>query len=232
MGCTAIVVLSGGQDSTTCLYWALRQFGGCDAVQALTFDYGQRHRMEIEAARTIARLAGVAHMVLPLTAFAALGGNALTGQGEVEGCGDGVPEGLPATFVPGRNLVFLTLAAARAYQLGVHDLVTGVSQTDYSGYPDCRRKTIDSLEQTLCLGMEYPLTIHTPLMHMSKAETVLLARELGGFAPLAWTHTCYNGVFPPCGDCAACRLRAAGFEQSGYRDPLLQRAQEGGGEGG
>ena len=216
----AVVVLSGGQDSTTCLYWALERFGQ-DHVATLSFDYGQRHRIELECAARIAEAAGVPNKMLPINTFAALGGNALvdsrlatTGQAER------APD-LPATFVPGRNLVFLTYAAAWAWQLGAGHLVTGVAQTDYSGYPDCREETIAALQTALQKGMESDLVIHTPLMHLSKKETVLLARDLGALEAMALTHTCYEGVRPPCGVCAACQLRARGFEEAGIEDPLL-----------
>jgi 7-cyano-7-deazaguanine synthase len=213
----ALVVLSGGQDSTTCLYWALDRFGG-GAVEALTFDYGQRHRIELECADRVAEYAGVPHTTLPIDTFAALGGNALTDASiQVE---DAPDNDLPNTFVPGRNIIFLTYAAAYAWQRGIAELVTGVAQTDYSGYPDCRRETIDALEQTLNLGMERVFTIHTPLMNLSKKETVELARDLNALGAMALTHTCYNGQRPPCGECPACRLRAKGFLEAGVSDPL------------
>lgn len=215
----AVVVLSGGQDSTTCLYWALQRFGR-DAVQAVTFDYGQRHRIELDCAARIAATAGIDQTVLPIDTFAALGGSALTDDVAV----DSNPEadsGLPNTFVPGRNLIFLTYAAAFAYQRGIGNLVTGVAQTDYSGYPDCRETTLQALESALQLGMEFAVRIHTPLMRMSKAETVLLARELGALPAMADTHTCYNGKRPPCMQCPACELRAKGFAEAGIEDPLL-----------
>jgi 7-cyano-7-deazaguanine synthase len=217
MASKAVVVLSGGQDSTTCLYWALDRFGDGN-VEALTFDYGQRHRIELECAEMVAQGAGVAHTTLPIDTFSALGGSSLTDAGlPVEGA---PANGLPNTFVPGRNLVFLTFAAAFAWQRGIVELVTGVAQTDYSGYPDCRQDTIDELEKTLCLGMERTFTIHTPLMTLSKKETVELARDLGALDAMALTHTCYNGQRPPCGECPACRLRAKGFLEAGIADPL------------
>ncbi|HLT91923.1 MAG TPA: 7-cyano-7-deazaguanine synthase QueC [Woeseiaceae bacterium] len=218
----ALVVLSGGQDSTTCLYWALERFGR-GGVETLTFDYGQRHRVELECAANVARHAGVPHRVLPIDTFAALGGNALTDAAQPVP-EDSPAEGrLPATFVPGRNLVFLTLAAAWGWPRGIHDLVAGTSQTDYSGYPDCRRDTLDALERTLSLGLERDIRIHTPLMRLSKKETVLLAAELGALEAMALTHTCYRGERPPCGTCAACVLRAKGFAEAGIADPLLAR---------
>ena len=125
--------------------------------------------------------------------------------------------------MPGRNLIFLTLAAAYAYQRGITELVAGVCQTDYSGYPDCRADTMAALQQSLRTGMAAPFTIHTPLMHLSKAETVHLINKLGRLDLLAWTHTCYNGAIPPCGICPACELRAKGFREAGMADPLVER---------
>ena len=218
MTATALVLLSGGQDSTTCLYWALDRFGA-KAVESITFDYGQRHRIELDAAREVAAFAAVPHTVLPIDTFAALGGNALTDD-ELPVAAP--PEGeLPTTFVPGRNLVFLTFAAAYAWPRSIRHLVTGVAQTDYSGYPDCRRETVAALQRALRLGMESHVEIHTPLMDLSKRETVELARDLGALEALAHTHTCYNGRRPPCGECPACKLRAKGFEEAGVPDPLL-----------
>ena len=216
----ALVVLSGGQDSTTCLYWAIDHYGVA-GIETLTFDYGQRHRIELECAKAVAAHAGVTNVVLPIDTFAALGGDALTDNDVEVQRGTEASTGLPNTFVPGRNLVFLTFAAAFAYQRGIANLVTGVAQTDYSGYPDCRESTMTSLQQTLRLGMEFEVTIHTPLMHLSKKETVLLARDLGALPAMALTHTCYNGMRPPCGDCPACELRARGFAEAGVEDPLL-----------
>lgn len=218
---TALVVLSGGQDSTTCLYWAIDRFGR-DNVSTITFDYGQRHRIEIECAARVAELAGVTNSCLPIDTFAALGGDALTDSSIPVDMSESNRNDLPNTFVPGRNLIFLTFAAAFAYRRGIKNLVTGVAQTDYSGYPDCREETIDALQQSLRLGMESDIVVHTPLMHLSKAETVELARDLGGLPAMALTQTCYNGQRPPCGECPACELRAKGFLEAGIEDPLLQ----------
>jgi len=216
----ALVVLSGGQDSTTCLYWALDKFGA-NFVQTLTFDYGQRHRVELECAARIAKFAGVPNKMLPIDTFEALGGNALTDERVDVHMDVGADSDLPNTFVPGRNIVFLTFAAAYAWQRNIEHLVTGVAQTDYSGYPDCRQETIEAVQSTLRLGMESNIVIHTPLMYRSKKETVLLARDLGALEAMALTHTCYNGRRPPCGQCPACRLRARGFDQAGIKDPVL-----------
>ncbi len=217
----AVVVLSGGQDSTTCLYWARGLF---QKVYALTFDYGQRHRSEIYAAREIALDAGVAELkVVTLEALNELSPSALTRHAqEVKEYGG--HQNLPSTFTPGRNLVFMTLAASWAVSLGIDSLITGVCQTDFSGYPDCRRNTMDALEKAIALGNDLKsFKIHTPLMWMTKAETVRLARELGDdcWRALGGTVTCYHGHRPACGKCPACRLRAKGFEEAGLSDPAL-----------
>jgi 7-cyano-7-deazaguanine synthase len=219
----ALVVLSGGQDSTTCLYWAIDRYGPA-AVDTVTFDYGQRHRIELECAAKVAEFAGVSNTCLPIDTLTALGGDSLTDPDIVVEHDVDANTGLPNTFVPGRNLIFLTYAAAFAYRRGIPNIVTGVAQTDYSGYPDCREETIVALQQALRLGMETDVTIHTPLMHLSKKETVELARDLGGLPAMAYTHTCYNGERPPCGHCPACELRAKGFKQAGIADPLLTAA--------
>ncbi len=217
----ALVVLSGGQDSTTCLYWAINEFGR-ENVSSISFDYGQRHKIELEAAQKVAEIAGVAHDILPINTFAVLGGNALTDDIDVQQEVDEQTQ-LPNTFVPGRNLIFLTFAGAWAYGRGIEHLITGVAQTDYSGYPDCRENTLSALEQTLRLGMEYNITIHTPLMNLSKSDTMELAERLGAMDAMAWTHTCYNGQQPPCGECSACILRAKGFAEAQHPDPLIER---------
>jgi 7-cyano-7-deazaguanine synthase len=219
----ALLVLSGGQDSTTCLYWAIDRYG-VENVSAITFDYGQRHRIELECARRVAKHAGVTQTCLPIDTFSALGGDALTDTDISVASNVGEETGLPNTFVPGRNLVFLTYAAAWAWPRKIRHIVTGVAQTDYSGYPDCREATITSLQESLRLGMETDIEIHTPLMHLSKRETVELARDLGALDAMALTHTCYNGERPPCGSCAACELRAKGFAEAGIEDPLLDSA--------
>lgn len=215
----ALVVLSGGQDSTTCLYWALDQFGQGN-VSAITFDYGQRHRIELDCAKRIAKAATVPWALLPIDTFAALGGTALTDDEIAVETGNDIDTGLPNTFVPGRNLIFLTFAAAWAWQRKIGNIVTGVAQTDYSGYPDCREATIAALETALALGMESDIRLHAPLMHRTKKQTVELAQSVGGIEAMALTHTCYNGERPPCGRCPACELRARGFEEAGIADPL------------
>jgi len=218
----ALVVLSGGQDSTTCLYWAFEKFGA-ERVAAVSFDYAQRHKVELQSAAQICALSGTPHHILPINTFSALGGNALTADIPVDQYSGEESTRLPNTFVPGRNVIFLSYAAALAFQLNYHHLVTGVAQTDYSGYPDCRENTLKSLQQTLSLGMDYALTIHTPLMHLSKKQTVQLAQQLNALPALGLSHTCYNGIRPGCGECPACVLRAKGFAEAGIADPLFSQ---------
>jgi 7-cyano-7-deazaguanine synthase len=201
------------------LAWAQQRF---HHIRAVTIDYGQRHRIELDAAAEIAKRAGVPQAVIPCDSFRALGGNALTGS-ETVASGVRDSDHLPNTFVPGRNLIFLTLAAAYAYQRGITDIVTGVCQTDYSGYPDCRAETMVALQESLRTGMAAPFTIHTPLMFLTKAETITMLNDLGQIDLLAWSHTCYNGQVPPCGTCPACELRAKGFREVGMIDPLIAR---------
>lgn len=217
----AVCLSSGGQDSTTCLYWARQRF---DPVLALAFDYGQRHRLELQAAQAVCDLADVPLTVLTLDILRHLGGAALLDPQQPIQAGGG-PGGLPNTFVPGRNLLFLTVAAAFAYQRSMADLIIGACETDYSGYPDCRQHTMHAMERALTLGMGTPLHIHAPLMHLTKAQTVRLAQDVGAFEALAYSHTCYEGTFPPCARCPACQLRARGFAEAGCSDPLLVRAQ-------
>lgn len=207
----ALVIFSGGQDSTTCLFWAKKHF---DKVWALTFSYGQKHVSEVSAARHIAQVAGVnwEHMDIPL--IGTLARNSLTSEGikmdEVKPAG-----GVPNTFVPGRNLFFISIAAVYARERNIKNIVTGVGQTDFSGYPDCRDTFIKSLNVTLNLAMEEQFVIHTPLMWKDKAQTWEMADELGVFDLVRnETVTCYNGVKGEgCGHCPACKLRRAGLEE-------------------
>jgi len=223
----ALVLFSGGQDSTVCLAWALSRYA---RVETVGFDYGQRHAVELEARQEVrARMAeafpewaarlGEDHM-LEMRGFGAIGGTAMTEARAFEI----TEKGLPNTYVPGRNLVFLTYAAALADRRGVPVLVGGMCETDYSGYPDCRREAIDAMQTALNLGMAQDFRIETPLMHLTKAETWALAKQLGGEALVTLvveaSHTCYagqRGVLHPwghgCGTCPACELRARGFEE-------------------
>lgn len=223
----ALVLFSGGQDSTTCLAWALTRF---DRVETLGFDYGQRHDAELDCRMTVrsritalqpdwARRLGDDHL-LDAGVLKRLGASAMTDDVAIALQEDG----LPNTFVPGRNLLFFTLAAALAYRRGLDVLVGGMSQTDYSGYPDCRDNTLKALQVALSLGTDRPLRIETPLMWLDKADTWDLARQLGGAALVdlvrAETHTCYLNQRDRlhdwgygCGRCPACELRARGYRR-------------------
>ncbi len=221
----AVVLLSGGQDSTTCLFWARQRF---DQVHAIGIFYGQRHRAELDAARKIAQLAGVPFDVLDAPVLGTIGDSDLVREGTAFGASGGredcvTPGGLPTSFVPGRNALFLTLAGAVAVKLGAKNIVTGTCQTDYSGYPDCRREFIDAQEQALTLAMPSsagPIKIHTPLMFMTKAETVKFGINIPGcHSAIAMSLTCYNGKRPGCGTCPACILREKGFAEAGTIDP-------------
>jgi 7-cyano-7-deazaguanine synthase len=218
----AVVRFSGGQDSTTCLYWARDRF---ERVVALSIHYGQRHAVEVEAARTIAAAAGVEHEVLEvgriLRGTSPLVSDAPVGQ---YASANDLPGGVEPTFVPARNALFLVLAANVATVLGSRDLVTGVCEADFGGYPDCRRDFIDAMERTLGLGIDgdaEAFRVHTPLMYLTKADTVRLAQALPGcMEALADSHTCYRGERPPCGKCHACIIRARGFDEVGVVDPI------------
>lgn len=221
----ALVLFSGGQDSTVALAWALARF---ETVETVGFDYGQRHRIELACRETIrARLPGLsrtyAHRLGPdhlldLKTLGAISDTALTRESEIAFA----ETGLPTTFVPGRNLIFLTFAAALAYRRDCRHIVLGVCETDYSGYPDCRDDTIKAMQVALGLGLDRRLVLHTPLMWRDKAQTFALAHTLGGDALLELvveeTHSCYLGDRTRrhpwgygCGQCPACDLRARGF---------------------
>ncbi|MEZ5958878.1 MAG: 7-cyano-7-deazaguanine synthase QueC [Hyphomonadaceae bacterium] len=223
----ALVLFSAGQDSATCLAWALSKF---DRVETIGFAYGQRHAVELSQRPILsASIAALRpewrdqlgeDVVVDLTGYGALAESALTADRAIEM----TASGLPSTFVPGRNLVFLSVASAQAYRREASTLVGGMCETDYSGYPDCRRDTIDAMEQALSLGLAAPLKIETPLMRLTKAQTWELARDLGGSALveaiLEHSHTCYEGDRSHrhdwgygCGACPACDLRAKGWRE-------------------
>lgn len=223
----ALVLFSGGQDSATCLAWALARYG---RVETLGFDYGQRHRVELDVRlplrEAMARLVpgwaarlGEDHLV-DFSVLGQISDTALTQDSAITM----QENGLPSTFVPGRNLMFLTFAAAIAYRRGIKHIVTGVCETDYSGYPDCRDDTVKALQAAINLGMESRFVLHTPLMWLDKAQTWQLTQELGGDGLVetirTGSHSCYNGDRSTlhrwgygCGKCPACDLRAQGWEK-------------------
>jgi 7-cyano-7-deazaguanine synthase len=223
---TALVLFSGGQDSTVCLVWALERF---PRVETVGFDYGQRHKVELAVRPGIrAKIAALKPAwesrlgddhVIKLDALGAISDTALTRDVEIEIAANG----LPTTFVPGRNLIFLAFAGALAYRRGAGHLIAGMCETDYSGYPDCRDATIQAMQQALTLGMDRELAVHTPLMWIDKAATFSLGYELGGDALvdvlIADTHSCYLGDRTRhewgcgCGECPACALRREGWKK-------------------
>ena len=207
----ALVLFSGGQDSTVCLYWALQHFSH---VEAVCFRYGQRHENEVEIAQNIALKANVPFQVIHAGVIGTLSENALTNQ-FMEMDKKQVNDNPPNTFVPGRNLLFISMAAIVAREKQIFNLVTGVSQADFSGYPDCRQPFIQSLNETLNLAMDEQFTIHTPLMWKDKKSVWQLADDLGIFELVKKeTITCYNGMIAAgCGACPACILRRRGLEQ-------------------
>ncbi|MFC4403427.1 7-cyano-7-deazaguanine synthase QueC [Gracilibacillus xinjiangensis] len=206
----AVVVFSGGQDSTTCLFWAMERF---EHVELVTFDYNQRHQEEIIVAKEIAEEQGLKHHILDMALLNQLAPNALTRKDiDVDHGEEGE---LPSTFVPGRNLLFLSFAAILAKQIDAKHIITGVCETDFSGYPDCRDIFVKSLNVTLNLSMDDEFVLHTPLMWLDKAQTWELADELDVFDYIKErTLTCYNGVRGSgCGECPACDLRQKGLEK-------------------
>ena len=207
----ALVVFSGGQDSTTCLFWAKKRF---KKVYALSFIYGQKHVKEVELARSIAEKAEVEFDVMDVSFIGHLGRNSLTDT-SIHMDEEKPADSFPNTFVPGRNLFFLSIAAVYAREHGVNHIVTGVSQTDFSGYPDCRDSFIKSLNVTLNLAMDEQFVLHTPLMWIDKAQTWALADRLGVLDLIRHeTLTCYNGIpGDGCGHCPSCKLRSEGLEK-------------------
>lgn len=216
----AVVVLSGGQDSTTCLGLALNNY---DKVYAVGFSYGQRHTVELACAAQICKEHNVPFELFEIPALKMLGNSALIGnEGDVNAKHE-QHDNLPASFVPNRNAMFLTIAHAYAQKVGAKYVVTGVCETDYSGYPDCRRVFIETLEASLNVGYETDIRFVTPLMHLTKAETFELADRVGFLTTvIEQSHTCYNGIRRRrrlhdwgygCGECPACKLRKAGYEE-------------------
>lgn len=205
----ALVVFSGGQDSTTCLFWAKARF---DEVTLVTFDYGQRHQTEIDVAKRIAHEQNLQHHVLDMSLLSQLTPNALTNH---ELAIDTAEDGVPNTFVPARNLLFLSFAGALAYQLNIKNIITGVCETDFSGYPDCRDSFVKSMNVTMNLAMDKNFVLHTPLMWLDKKQTWKLSDQLGVLDYIKdQTLTCYNGIIGQgCGECPACHLRTRGLTQ-------------------
>lgn len=225
----AVVVFSGGQDSTTCLFWAIQKYGKENA-RALSFDYGQRHAVELEAASRIAGMAGVSHKVAKVPQVL-LSSSPLTSDTPLETyqsyseMDEVIGNRVELTFVPMRNAFFLTLAANHAVAWDAYRLVTGVCESDNANYPDCRKSFIAAQQETInqALGIS-GFEIEAPLIDLDKEGIVRLAKPLPGcWDALAWSHTCYAGKTPPCGECHSCVLRAEGFRRAGEIDPLMER---------
>lgn len=219
----AIVLLSGGLDSSTALYVARSQ--GFGELYALTFEYGQKHNRETDCARTLAQKAGVKEHKIVRLLLNQWGGSSLTDEQMEIGDGNTERTDIPDTYVPARNMVFLSVAASYADALGVTDIFIGVSETDYSGYVDCREEFIRAMEEAVNLGTilgaekKQRITIHAPFLHMTKAEEIRLGTSLG--VDFAQTWSCYRGGEKPCGSCDSCLLRARAFGQAGIDDPAL-----------
>ncbi len=207
----ALVVLSGGQDSSTSLFWAKKHF---KEVYAISFSYGQKHVLELELAESLCKTENVPFKKIDLSFISSLASNSLT-DSSIHMDEEVPDKALPNTFVPGRNLFFLSVAAVHARELGIKDIITGVSQTDFSGYPDCRDNFIKSINISLNLAMDYEFYIHTPLMRLDKEQTWALADELGVLDIIRYkTLTCYNGIIGDgCGHCPACKLRKRGLDR-------------------
>lgn len=211
----AVVIFSGGQDSTTCLYWAKKHY---DKVEAITFNYGQKHSVELEQAKIICEKLDVKQTIIDIDFLNTIVESALTSNGDVNNINE---KGLPASFVPNRNQLFITLAHAYAQKIKATTLVTGVCQTDYSGYPDCRKDFIDKIELTTNIGSDSNIIIETPLMYLTKKETWELADSIGCLQEVVeYSHTCYNGNRElkhdwgyGCNNCPACELRKKGYEE-------------------
>ncbi|WP_458783441.1 7-cyano-7-deazaguanine synthase QueC [Vallitalea sediminicola] len=205
----AVVVFSGGQDSTTCLFWAKKKF---KEVIAVSFDYNQKHILELECAKDICKKYEIEHHTLDLGLLNQLAPNSLT-RTDIKVDKDSPDKGVPNSFVDGRNMLFLTFVAVFAKQRGINNIITGVSESDFSGYPDCRDVFIKSINVTLNLAMDYQFEIYTPLMWINKAQTWKMAYDLGVLDVVKEeTLTCYNGIIGNgCGDCPACKLRKSGY---------------------
>lgn len=205
----ALVIFSGGQDSTTCLFQAIADYG-LQNVETITFQYGQRHAIELEKAKWIVQDLGVKQTLIDTSVIKAITHNAMMSESEIKAD----EKGMPNTFVDGRNALFLLYAAIYAKGQGITDIITGVCETDFSGYPDCRDVFIKSMNVTLNLAMDYQFNIRTPLMYLTKAQTWQLADELGVLDYIRQhTHTCYMGVEQGCGKCPSCVLREKGLNE-------------------
>ena len=221
----ALVIFSGGQDSTTCLYWAKKEF---DEIQAITFNYGQKHSIELECSKNICKKLDIKQTILDISFLGSIVKSALTDHSDVNELNE---KNLPSSFVPNRNQLFITLAHSLAQKIDYKFLVTGVCQTDYSGYPDCRDNFITAINWATNLGSQADIEIITPLMYLTKKETFDLARDLGAGeyqSIIEDSHTCYNGNREKlyhwgygCGECPACELRKKGYQEHIQASPSI-----------
>ena len=227
----AMVVFSGGQDSTVCLYWAKKHF---DEVHAISFDYGQKHAIEIEAANIIATQANIAsYKIINVKEVLASRSPLISKDVMLESYKNKaemdsiIGNRLEFTFVPMRNSLFFTIAANQALAIDSYDIVSGVCQEDNANYPDCTKSFVQAQQRAIneALGIN-EFKIHTPLIYAKKSDIVAMAIELSALDALAYSHTCYAGTFPPCSVCHSCVLRADGFEKAGITDPLIERAND------
>lgn len=231
----AVVILSGGQDSSTCALWAKEFFEGVGGVCCVSFDYGQRHRLELEAAKQVSEILGLPHTILSCS-FVSVDSSPLTNpEAELETYSDYdsmdkiIGSRVEKTYVPHRNLTFLVHAASYAHSVGANALVVGVCEADNANYPDCRAEFVESAQRTLQLSLGDPsFRIEAPLLALSKSQSIAMALKYSqGEEVLSFSHTCYAGEYPPCGKCHSCVLRAEGFRQAGIQDPLIVRASGG-----
>ena len=213
----ALILLSGGQDSTAAAVWG--KTCGFD-LTAIIFDYGQRHKIEIKSAKKIAKLLKIPFFIKKIRGVFPKTSALVNKKLKI---GMNKKNNLPTSFVPGRNILFLTIAAAEAYARGIKKLIIGVSQEDYSGYPDCRAEAIQAIREAIRTGMEYDLDIYTPWMYLNKVNEIKFLQTKGYLNILKYSHTCYNGIKGGCGKCPACKIRQAAFDKAKIADPIKER---------
>jgi len=230
---SALVMLSGGLDSATCLAVAYKSGWSLDYQMfknlfTVSFDYGQKHKRELQYAEYLSKKAGaLQHFEVPLPSLAFVSKSSSLVNNDIDTSAyHPINKNLPSSFLPNRNFVMFGLAASLGYELGATNIFSGVCQTDYDGYPDCRNKTIEAIEEALSLSLNEKFSIHTPLMYKTKAQTIQLMQSLDLLDWYAHTHTCYEGKRPPCGKCPACLVRAEGFKEAGLDDPLTVSEQK------
>jgi len=221
---SALVMLSGGQDSATCLAIAFERF---NKLFTVSFDYGQKHKMELVYSRVLSKKAKAEkHFEIPLPSLSLVSKSSSLINKNISTSGQHlIDKNLPSSFLPNRNFIMLGLAASLAYELNTTNIFTGVCQTDYNGYPDCRNNTIEAIEKAISLSLNKKFTIYAPLMYKTKAETIITMSILKRMDWYVSTHTCYEGVRPPCNKCPACLAREKGFKESGFEDPLFTSEQ-------